>query len=269
MFTDEQKEMLSEKLDATHVKGRQQAGRNVSYIEGWHAIAEANRIFGFDGWSRETIHTSCVWEGPYTTDAGKEMHSASYIAKVRVTVGSVIREGTGSGGGIAVNPGEAHESAVKEAETDAMKRALITFGNPFGLALYDKTLSEVEGTITGGPRRAPPPPRPQSVQTGRPLHEAHNEITNGTASTVPQGKPANAPQSAKEWANGAAGHQWIQGVAMVELKAIGNAKAVGEWKEANAGSLDALEEHCPKRHRWLKNEIDVHLDYLTNLRAAG
>jgi hypothetical protein len=34
--------------------------------------------------------------------------------------------------------GDAHESALKEAETDATKRALTTFGNLFGLALYDK-----------------------------------------------------------------------------------------------------------------------------------
>src|SRR6185295_18588121 len=30
------------------------------------------------------------------------------------------------------------EMALKGAETDATKRALATFGNPFGLALYDK-----------------------------------------------------------------------------------------------------------------------------------
>jgi hypothetical protein len=34
--------------------------------------------------------------------------------------------------------GEAHERALKAAETDATKRALATFGNRFGLALYDK-----------------------------------------------------------------------------------------------------------------------------------
>ncbi len=39
--------------------------------------------------------------------------------------------------------GQAHESALKEAETDAMKRAFMTFGNPFGLALYDKTQANV------------------------------------------------------------------------------------------------------------------------------
>ena len=35
-------------------------------------------------------------------------------------------------------PGQAHELALKGAETDATKRALATFGNPFGLALYDR-----------------------------------------------------------------------------------------------------------------------------------
>ena len=40
--------------------------------------------------------------------------------------------------------GQAHESALKEAETDAMKRALMTFGNPFGLALYDKQQRSAE-----------------------------------------------------------------------------------------------------------------------------
>ena len=38
----------------------------------------------------------------------------------------------------APTPGQAHELALKGAETDATKRALATFGNPFGLALYDR-----------------------------------------------------------------------------------------------------------------------------------
>jgi hypothetical protein len=35
--------------------------------------------------------------------------------------------------------GDAHDSAMKEAVTDALKRALRSFGWPFGLALYDKS----------------------------------------------------------------------------------------------------------------------------------
>ena len=46
--------------------------------------------------------------------------------------------------------GQAHESAIKEAETDAMKRALMTFGNPFGLALYDKQQRQVSSAASQG-----------------------------------------------------------------------------------------------------------------------
>ena len=34
--------------------------------------------------------------------------------------------------------GDKYESAVKEAESDARKRALMQFGDQFGLSLYDK-----------------------------------------------------------------------------------------------------------------------------------
>jgi recombination DNA repair RAD52 pathway protein len=67
----------------------------------------------------------------------------TYLCKARVIVDGVAREGCGAGHGIDRDLGQAHESAIKEAETDAMKRAFMTFGNPFGLALYDKTQASV------------------------------------------------------------------------------------------------------------------------------
>lgn len=149
-FTDQQVKFLAAPLLRESVKSRQQAGRNVSYIEGWHAIAEANRIFGFDNWTRETTEIRVVNEK--TREIGKEKKpgwGVSYIAKVRVTVGGIVREGVGAGHGIDVDLGQAHESAIKEAETDAMKRALMTFGNPFGLALYDKTQANVANEDQG------------------------------------------------------------------------------------------------------------------------
>lgn len=138
MFTENQKKELEKKLDPSHVRMREQGGRNVSYVEGWHAIAEANRIFGFDGWSRETIYMKQVCHYTYN---GKE--KVGYEAKVRITAGNISREGTGNGSGISKDLYDAIEGACKEAETDAMKRALMTFGNPFGLALYDKEKANV------------------------------------------------------------------------------------------------------------------------------
>lgn len=147
-FTDIQKAELAKPLGRDAVKERKQAGRKLSYVEGWHVIAEANRIFGFDGWDRETISLTETNRdlvnltgdnGPY------QQWRLGYIAKVRVRVGAVIREGTGYGSGMGKPEaiGDAVEGAIKEAETDAMKRALMTFGNPFGLALYDKSQANV------------------------------------------------------------------------------------------------------------------------------
>jgi len=141
-FSKEQAEALIQPLDRKHVKSRSGGGnRQLSYIEGWHAIAEANRIFGFGGWTSETLQMECVcMEG-----------TISYIAKVRVTVEGISREGWGAGHGRGGSVGDKHESAVKEAETDARKRALMTFGNKFGLALYDKEQANVEDGSTAKP----------------------------------------------------------------------------------------------------------------------
>lgn len=147
-FTPEQNKALAAPLGTSAVKSRKQGGRAVSYIEGWHAIAEANRIFGYDGWTRETIDLRCVSERERSIGQEKKPgFGVSYTAKVKVVVFAgdslVTREGVGAGHGIDVDCGQAHESAIKEAETDAMKRALMTFGNPFGLALYDKAQANV------------------------------------------------------------------------------------------------------------------------------
>lgn len=145
-FTKEQIGALDGPLDSANVKQREHSGVKLDYIEAWHAIAEANRIFGFDAWARETIDMKCVSERETTIGKGTYQRPGwrvSYVAKVRVTVEGVLREGTGAGHGIDSDLGNAHESASKEAESDAMKRALMTFGNPFGLALYDRTKANV------------------------------------------------------------------------------------------------------------------------------
>ncbi|MCP9852834.1 RAD52 family DNA repair protein [Synechococcus sp. HJ21-Hayes] len=159
-FSTEQIACLSAPLDRAKVKQREQGRSKVSYLEGWQVIAEANRIFGFDGWQRETIEVRCVSQAERTI--GRDQRpgwGVTYTARVRVTVGgptsaaAVIREGCGAGHGIDADLGQAHESALKEAETDAMKRALMTFGNPFGLALYDKQQREVtSGAGSSGDR---------------------------------------------------------------------------------------------------------------------
>ena len=148
MFSDNQKELLAAPLDSRVTKTLKDGPmKGASYIEAYHAINEANRIFGFDGWSRETVQIERIATTPYQKN-GTDMIAIAYMARVRITAGGVSREGCGYGDGQAKasQAGSAHELALKEAESDAMKRALMTFGYPFGLALYDKTQANVSNT---------------------------------------------------------------------------------------------------------------------------
>jgi hypothetical protein len=136
-LSDMQLRQLRAKLDARHIRTRKANGADLHYVEGWHVISEANRIFGYDAWDRRTVATKCV-----SSSGNGQHHFAAYSAKVRITVRAgditIVREGSGTGEGGGATPGQAHEIALKSAETDATKRALATFGNPFGLALYDR-----------------------------------------------------------------------------------------------------------------------------------
>jgi DNA recombination protein Rad52 len=153
MFSPEQIAKLEAKLDPANVKPRRgNDGREVSYVEGWHIIDEANRVFGFGNWDCETVemhevHPTVSFTPPPTRERPhpKEQMVACYAARVRITVWSRdgsqkrVREGYGAHRSFALTFGEAVDNAIKGAETDALKRAFRTFGNVFGLALYDKS----------------------------------------------------------------------------------------------------------------------------------
>ena len=167
-LSDTQVRQLRAKLEAKHVKTRNANGTDLHYVEGWHVIAEANRIFGYDAWDRRTLASHCVWSGP-----SGAYHGAAYTAKVRVSVRAgditIVREGSGTGEGKASTPGQAHELALKGAETDATKRALATFGNPFGLALYDR---EQLGVRKAKSEKASPPIGPWVLRSASGAEEA-------------------------------------------------------------------------------------------------
>jgi hypothetical protein len=134
-FTDTQVRQLKSSVRRRHVREREVEGKTLHYLEGWWIVSEANRIFGFDAWERETVSSECVWRSPVG-----ERFGAAYLTRVRISVRAgervIVREGLGAGEAIASTPGQAHERASKAAETDATKRALSTFGSRFGLSLY-------------------------------------------------------------------------------------------------------------------------------------
>jgi len=66
-FSEAQVKNLEAKLDSKHVKTRRAQDTTLAYVEGWHVIAEANRIFGFDAWDRHTLSTLVFGQARPTT----------------------------------------------------------------------------------------------------------------------------------------------------------------------------------------------------------
>jgi len=168
VLTDEQVRLLNQPLQQGVIKARTQGNTTLDYVEAHYVIRKMNTIFGFAGWNRRLTSMNMVQceqlEVERTSKGGTyvvKQWYVGYTSTVRVEVGNIVREGTGFGQGIDKDLGRAHESAIKEAESDAMKRALITFGDQFGLALYDKKKEHVAKDDEGDtpPAKAPEPKR--------------------------------------------------------------------------------------------------------------
>jgi hypothetical protein len=241
----------------------------VSYLEGWQVIAEANRIFGFDGWQRQTIAVRCVAQAERLIGRDqKPGWGVTYTARVRVTVTAggltpLVREGSGAGHGIDVDLGQAHESALKEAETDAMKRALMTFGNPFGLALYDKAQRQVSSAAgqgdgeqrangqrpqVGRPSAGSPPAAAASPAQGR---------TQITAPTPPPSAPADLGQVPLDAETIQHLHTTLRALPRPLLESLTRAfRKRFQVPEAAATIADRINQKC--HHDWIETFLVQH-----------
>lgn len=131
---------LQAPLDPKLVKKDKNVAHGAAYIEGHTAIRQANDIFGFDGWTYEVSDV---------TRLGDDSRPI-WSAKVRVSALGVQRSDIGTNVASGASP-EAQETAIKGAVTDALKRALRTFGSQFGNDLYDKDGGHlVEAAISMG-----------------------------------------------------------------------------------------------------------------------
>ncbi len=131
-------EALSQPLDPQLISQRKgRGGRMFDYIEGHTAIDQANRIFGFGGWGFELVGDVTLRPIEQTDSRTGEVTSTpAYSAVVRVTVpGAPSRTDVGFQP-VAEESPEGHETAFKGAVTDALKRALRSFGDRFGNGLY-------------------------------------------------------------------------------------------------------------------------------------
>lgn len=122
--------LLSERIDRKAVSERPgPGGKSLSYVEGWFVIDQANKIFGVGNWSRKVLSLSSEKRG--------RVWAAKAIVRVSVSINGKECEAEDVGHGDK----SSQENAEKEAVTDALKRALRSFGSQFGNSLYmDETI---------------------------------------------------------------------------------------------------------------------------------
>ena len=144
---------LGQPLDpalASQRKGR--AGRSYDYLEGHAVIDQANLIFGYGGWGYELAGDVTLRQvETVDTKTGEVKVSLGYSAPVRVTVAGALPRTDIGVHPVAEDTLDGHDTAIKAAVTDGMKRAFRSFGVQFGNGFY------------GDQTQAGNPPQPQRV----------------------------------------------------------------------------------------------------------
>lgn len=133
-------------------EGRVKRLRGQSHLEAWDVRRTLTRVFGFGGWTDETLeltHVATI-ETPGTRNRQNgpaetyTKYTVVYRAQVRLIVkdlnGIEIAHFDDGAAGDAVNQpslGDAHDMAMKTALSQALKRCAVNLGDQFGLSLYN------------------------------------------------------------------------------------------------------------------------------------
>lgn len=134
---EETVKFLETSIPRDEIATRDGGGKKLSYLETWRVIDLMNEAFGNLGWDSETVEMVLI-EGTALPTYRAKVRIKALIKVADGQYLNVVKEGYGWGADKSAKHSP-HEMAVKEAESDAFKRAAMKFGKRLGLALYDKT----------------------------------------------------------------------------------------------------------------------------------
>jgi hypothetical protein len=221
-LTDEQIEVLLRPIKPSRVHKLD----GMSHVEAFDIRATLTRMFGFGRWDEVALEpTVLLYEQETTTKAGKPAFKVAYRASRRLVVrdgdGELLCSHDGSAVGESVMPdfkrGDAHDMAIKTAESQALKRAAINLGDQFGLSLYAKgsTGAVVKAVVGFEPAASgfvepepvemgPDDPEPDEFKPAEPkvlseanlakFNEACNEAGLAPAAVMGSAFPSGAPE---------------------------------------------------------------------------
>jgi hypothetical protein len=127
----------------------------LAHLEAWDVRRQLIRIFGFGGYSIETLSLDLVHEGRQDNFQKRNKQGEPYgntytawtivyRAQIRLTVfdtsGREICHWEDGAAGDAINQpsvGDAHDMAMKTSLSQALKRCAVNLGDQFGLSLYN------------------------------------------------------------------------------------------------------------------------------------
>lgn len=188
--------------------------RGMAHMEAWDIRRQLIRIFGFGGYSTETIALDLVAEHE-KKQGDRSRWTVVYRAQVRLTVyaadGSQLGCWDDGAAGDSVNQpslGDAHDMAMKTALSQALKRCATNLGDQFGLSLYNNGGTEAvvlrslahEAPAAGEPQMPEDPPvKPEQGAAATPEPEPEQAASRPVAAAAsrrerPQpAKPAEDP----------------------------------------------------------------------------
>ena len=129
---------LGQPLDPELVSQRKgRGGKSFDYLEGHAVIDQANLIFGYGGWGYELAGDVTLRRietvNPQTGEVKVEQ---GYSAPVRVSVAGALPRTDLGVHPVTEDNFDGHDTAMKAAVTDGMKRAFRSFGVQFGNGFY-------------------------------------------------------------------------------------------------------------------------------------
>jgi hypothetical protein len=197
----------------------------LAHLEAWDVRRQLIRIFGFGGYSIETISLDLVHEHANPNHRKKNRQGEEYgdpytawtivyRAQIRLTVfdtsGREICHWEDGAAGDAVNQpsvGDAHDMAMKTSLSQALKRCAVNLGDQFGLSLYnDGSRDAVVGFSAAHPpqewkQQAAPQPEPEDPPvkpepgTGAQEDEESDSVGEPAEQSAAPDRPVPGPPS--------------------------------------------------------------------------
>lgn len=243
-ITLEQHNTLMKGITGNRVARRKgSGGMTLSYLEAYDVRAHLTRMFGFCNWSATVTDVTLTFEEQEQNE--KKRWNVGYLVTLRLSIndpqGQHLCDYTEAAVGSATLPsrGEAHDMAVKTAESDALKRAAVNLGDQFGLSLYNNgsTAPVMKMTVVI-------PQAPQEPQEG----------PSGASAAEPRVQPSPEPSEAVK----AAVSDLVDASLIVESEQRILAVASAKTKHA-----DTLEQ------QWVADGKTVTIGRLADMIAAG